>query len=168
MIEDQPWLAHFSSSLQRMSISGGAAPAFAVETRITSPGETWKSPSFVIAAGKEVDLNNQTQTPIVSGVERTGEKVQPHISVLSEGVSLRCKVMPINHDYVSLDATLQLSAIGKIDQHVIDPKSGDSVQSATVEADEVRVVRAVKIGEKLRVPFSKNSKRSVEFVIRRS
>lgn len=142
---------------------------FSVETRISSPGEEFKSPQFVVVAGREVDVVNQSQRAIVSGFERVGQNAQqPHISILKEGVSLHCKVVPINRDYVSLDATLELSTIPKIEQVVVDPKSGDNVQSATVETDQVRVVRAAKLGEKIIVPFSKDSKRSVEFTIKRS
>ena len=94
-----------------------------------------QAPKVTLFDGQEAVIADATQRPFVTSVEpiegKAGTAMQPIITVLEDGLSMRIKASVVGEDEVHLDSKVTLGEIGDVDTFTFETPgkfNGTSVQ----------------------------------------
>jgi hypothetical protein len=142
--------------------SNGRKSGHIVTHRITTV-----APKVSLCSDQPAMIANECQRPFVTAFKTTSNGKEPVITILKEGIRVDFSLESVDSRYVTLDATIQDSRIGEVEERIAD-EQGAVAQAPTVETKQIRFVGSMRLGEKREIPFNDDSDRSVEFVIHRS
>lgn len=114
-------------------------------------------PPLSLSDGKKGSISDTTQSPFVTGVTLvTNPKTKPlvgrpHIVVLEDGMKIDLIVAGRQAEGATVDATVELSKITKVDAKRIN--SNTTIQIPSVDIRKKRVIDFVKFGETFVVPL---------------
>lgn len=130
---------------------------YTVKMRMTEGGreKDLAAPTICVDEGASASVKSGSSRPFVTGVRKSHEGMaQPIITVLDEGTTIEVRVTPLANRRVQLDATIEQTTIDA-DKEVESPfqteEERETLQAPEVSSQSRRVVRAVELGETVKL-----------------
>jgi len=115
-----------------------------------------QAPSVTIFSGQEAVVKDTTKRPFVTSVkpvsDKSGDRLQPVITVLEDGLSLKVTATAVGDNEVQMDSNVTFSEIGDVDEFTFDSPSqlnGTTVQIPKYIERKVEVSKRIRSGRSL-------------------
>ncbi len=102
-----------------------------------------------VAVGTSEVRRDIVHRPFVVGLQQKDDGFQPVIHMTEDGLIAEFKILSVEKDFVSLEATVELVKLVDVKTKPVPGFKDRFVQCVRVEGDKVRVIEAVSIGEKV-------------------
>ena len=155
------WQTVLEAKAEQDSASGKRQ--YVLECKLSTAGKQLKDatviadPRLIVSENQPAKIERLSQSPFVTGVTVVGDSntdetaLQPVITVLDEGYTLKVQVAAIDQTHVQLDASLTLQQISDVEEVALGRCTTQAPVHNTVTR---RILRAVRLGERQQVKIA--------------